>query len=76
MVKTRRYKRARVRSYKRRRATMRRQSIRRSLRRKTKVGGWGMKMFETGGRKDRQNNLASQYNSSLYGGWGEPLVSP
>ena len=66
MVKTRRYKRVSARSYKKRRTIKRR--LRRSLRRKTKVGGWGgLKLPEFGGNKERE---------SLYGGWGEPLVSP
>ena len=74
MVKTRRYKRirrSRARSYKKWRTT------KVSRKNKSKVGGWGgFKMPEFGGRKERNNNLAAQYSSSLYGGWGEPLVSP
>ena len=70
MVKTRRYKRvrkSRARSYKRRLMRVSRKN------KKTKIGGWGgFKMPEFGGNKERNN----QYSSSLYGGWGEPLVSP
>ena len=73
MVKTRRYKSQR-RGQKRLKRSRR---VKRSVRRKNKVGGWGgFKMPEFGGNKERNNNLAAQYSSNLYGGWGEPLVSP